>query len=100
MSIRFFHYSTLKYGHQSFLNGRCAKWIRTYVQERNVYVRVFYWSGDRYLSEDIVLEVNGIGYQLLSSNPYRYHVSEEEVKVYVQQIIREDGILAFCFSND
>lgn len=47
----------------------------------------------------IVLEVNGIGYQLLSSNPYRYHVSEEELKVYVQQIIREDGHLLFAFQT-
>ncbi len=46
----------------------------------------------------IVLENNGIGYQIAMGNPYRLSSKlEEEVKIYVQQVIREDAHLLYGF---
>ncbi|MCI2031548.1 Holliday junction branch migration protein RuvA, partial [Limosilactobacillus sp.] len=48
----------------------------------------------------IVVEVNGIGYQLLVANPYRYHVDKQEkVTVYVYQAVRDDDISLFGFND-
>lgn len=47
----------------------------------------------------VVLEVNGIGYQIVTMNPYRYHVDEQLVKIYVQQVIREDSHQLFGFQQ-
>lgn len=47
----------------------------------------------------VVLEVNGIGYQIVTMNPYRYHVDEQSVKIYVHQVIREDSHQLFGFQH-
>lgn len=48
----------------------------------------------------IVLEVNGVGYQLMVANPYRYHVDQNElVKVFVYQAVRDDDISLFGFND-
>lgn len=48
----------------------------------------------------IVLEVNGVGYQLMVANPYRYHVDlKQPVKVFVYQAVRDDDISLFGFND-
>lgn len=48
----------------------------------------------------IVLEVNGIGYQLAVANPFRYAAhQQEELKVFVYQVVREDAQLLYGFST-
>ncbi|MFC0361509.1 Holliday junction branch migration protein RuvA [Enterococcus canintestini] len=46
----------------------------------------------------IVLENHGIGYQIAVGNPYRFK-EQEEVKVYVQQVIREDAHVLYGFKQ-
>ncbi|MBB1079869.1 Holliday junction branch migration protein RuvA [Limosilactobacillus sp. STM2_1] len=46
----------------------------------------------------IVVDVNGVGYKLLVANPYRYQENTEQtVKVYVYQAVRDDDISLFGF---
>ncbi len=48
----------------------------------------------------VVLETNGIGYQISSSNPYRYSSQiGQVVKIYVHQVIREDAHLLYGFAS-
>lgn len=48
----------------------------------------------------IVLEANGIGYQLVMGNPYRYSGKKtQEVKVYVHLIVREDAHTLYGFEK-
>ena len=48
----------------------------------------------------IVVEVNGIGYQIALGNPYRYSSQmNKEIKIYVHQVIREDAHLLYGFSS-
>lgn len=48
----------------------------------------------------IVLEVNGVGYQLMVANPYRYHVDlQKQVKLFVYQAVRDDDISLFGFND-
>ena len=48
----------------------------------------------------MVLDVNGIGYQIAIGNPYRYSSKmEQSVTIYVQQIIREDAHLLYGFET-
>lgn len=48
----------------------------------------------------IVLEVNGVGYQLQVANPYRYHVDDHnKVKMFVYQAVRDDDISLFGFND-
>ncbi len=48
----------------------------------------------------VVLDVNGIGYQIAIGNPYRYSSKmEQSVTIYVQQIIREDAHLLYGFET-
>jgi Holliday junction DNA helicase RuvA len=47
----------------------------------------------------IVLETNGIGYQISVGNPYRYSGKTEAVKVYLHQVIREDAHVLYGFSD-
>ena len=46
----------------------------------------------------IVLDNNGIGYEIYSPNPYSYNIGEE-YKVYVYQQIKEDEHLLFGFKT-
>ena len=48
----------------------------------------------------IVVDVNGVGYQLLVANPYRYQENRtKKVQVYVYQAVREDNISLFGFTD-
>lgn len=48
----------------------------------------------------IVIEVNGIGYQIASGNPYRYSGKmNQEVKLFVHQVIREDAHTLYGFNS-
>ncbi|WP_207942548.1 Holliday junction DNA helicase RuvA [Enterococcus sp. DIV2402] len=48
----------------------------------------------------IVIETNGIGYQIASGNPYRYSSKmNQEVKIFVHQVIREDAHTLYGFNS-
>ncbi|MGK0552768.1 Holliday junction branch migration protein RuvA [Enterococcus faecalis] len=48
----------------------------------------------------IVVETNGIGYQVSVGNPYRYTgKTDTEIKLYLHQVVREDAQLLFGFSD-
>jgi len=46
----------------------------------------------------ITLDVNNIGYQVLTPNPYEYHVNETH-KVFIFQYVREDALLLYGFKT-
>jgi Holliday junction DNA helicase RuvA len=46
----------------------------------------------------ITLETHGIGYEILTPNPYEFHL-EEEVKVHIHQHVREDALLLYGFQT-
>lgn len=45
----------------------------------------------------VVIEVAGIGYKVLTANPYRYQVANEPVKMYIHQAVSENGMSLFGF---
>ena len=48
----------------------------------------------------LVIETNGIGYQIALGNPYRYSSKlNKEIKLYVHQVIREDAHLLYGFDH-
>ena len=48
----------------------------------------------------IVVETNGIGYQIELGNPYRYSSKlNQKIKIYVHQVIREDAHLLYGFDS-
>lgn len=47
----------------------------------------------------VVLETNGIGYQIAMGNPYRYAGKTEEVLIYVHLIVREDAHTLYGFDK-
>ncbi|WP_086349549.1 Holliday junction branch migration protein RuvA [Candidatus Enterococcus clewellii] len=47
----------------------------------------------------IVVEANGIGYQVSVGNPYRYSGKTEAVQVYLHQVIREDAHTLYGFGD-
>lgn len=48
----------------------------------------------------VVVEVSGIGYQIYLGNPYRYSSQlDQTVKIFVQQIVREDAQLLYGFDS-
>ncbi|MGM0214632.1 Holliday junction branch migration protein RuvA [Enterococcus sp. AZ109] len=48
----------------------------------------------------VVLDVQGVGYQIALGNPYRYSSKlEQTITIYVQQIIREDAHSLFGFET-
>lgn len=48
----------------------------------------------------IVIETNQIGYQIAVANPFRYSAYlEQEVTVYLHQVIRDDAHVLYGFSN-
>ncbi|EOY2806942.1 Holliday junction branch migration protein RuvA [Enterococcus faecium] len=48
----------------------------------------------------IVVETNGIGYQIALGNPYRYNSKlNQKIKIYVHQVIREDAHLLYGFDS-
>lgn len=49
----------------------------------------------------IVVDVQGVGYQVQVANPFAYHVSlTEPTKVYIYQAVREDNIALFGFQTN
>lgn len=48
----------------------------------------------------IVIENQGIGYQIAMGNPYRYSSKlNQEVQIYLHQVVREDAQLLYGFGN-
>lgn len=48
----------------------------------------------------IVIENQGIGYQIAMGNPYRYSGKlNQEVQIYLHQVVREDAQLLYGFSD-
>ena len=48
----------------------------------------------------LVIETNGIGYQIALGNPYGYSSKlNKEIKLYVHQVIREDAHLLYGFDS-
>lgn len=46
----------------------------------------------------IVVDVHGVGYQMVFANPYRLQDSlKKQIKVLVQQVVREDSITLYGF---
>lgn len=46
----------------------------------------------------IVVDVHGVGYQVVFANPYRLQASlKKQIKVLVQQVVREDSITLYGF---
>lgn len=53
----------------------------------------------RITPEYIVLEQNGIGWQLYTPNPFAFRVSANEQQIYVHMAVREDAHLLFGFTS-
>ena len=50
------------------------------------------------LPTEIVVDVHGVGYQVVFANPYRLQDSlKKQIKVLVQQVVREDSITLYGF---
>ena len=47
---------------------------------------------------NIVVDSNGIGYEVVVANPYEYHLNEERT-VFISQQVREDSNVLYGFSN-
>ena len=47
---------------------------------------------------NIVVDNNGIGYEVVVTNPYEYQLNEEKT-VYISQQVREDSNILYGFSN-
>lgn len=48
----------------------------------------------------VVLDVQGIGYQIYIANPFRFSsILHEEVKIYIHQAVREDNITLYGFKD-
>lgn len=48
----------------------------------------------------VVVENQGIGYQIYAANPYRFSTQmNEEVTIYIHQAVREDDITLYGFKN-
>jgi len=55
-----------------------------------------------YIQEEVIIvDVGGIGYEILCSNPYFFQTSlNEEVKIYTYHHVREDTQALFGFKNE
>lgn len=53
------------------------------------------WVGPEY----IVIDHNGIGYQLVTPNPFVFRPSNEEIKVYTHHYVREDIMMLYGFKT-
>ncbi|MCQ2569758.1 MAG: Holliday junction branch migration protein RuvA [Limosilactobacillus sp.] len=47
----------------------------------------------------IVVDINGVGYQVAVANPYAYTESTTPTKVYIYQAVREDAITLYGFQT-
>lgn len=69
-----------------------AKW------GREVFVYEFIKGSVEYISpEYIVIENNGIGYQIYTPNPFLFSKNREIITVYTYQHVREDSIALYGF---
>ena len=48
---------------------------------------------------NIVVDNNGIGYEVVVANPYEYHLNDDRT-VYISQQVREDSNVLYGFSNE
>lgn len=53
----------------------------------------------RVTPEYIVIEQQGIGWQLYTPNPFAFQVNQEHIKVYTHLHVREDAQLLFAFKT-
>lgn len=61
-----------------------------------------YFNGElaHILPTAIVIDVHGVGYQVVFANPYRLQDSlKKQIKVLVQQVVREDSITLYGFTS-
>lgn len=49
--------------------------------------------------EYVVIDHDGIGYQILTPNPYAFRPSKEQVRVYTYQYVREDILALYGFQT-
>lgn len=49
-------------------------------------------------TSSVVIENNGIGYLITSANPYEYKI-DDEVKIFLYQIVRDDQITLYGFKD-
>lgn len=49
--------------------------------------------------EYVVIDHNGIGYQILTPNPYAFRPNKEQVRVYTYQYVREDVLALYGFQT-
>lgn len=47
----------------------------------------------------VVLENNGVGFQLFVANPFRYQIDEQQQRIYVYQVVRDNDISLFGFKD-
>lgn len=49
----------------------------------------------------LVVEVNHIGYRVLAPNPFKFaSKQDQEIKIYVEQVVREDAHTLYGFNNE
>ncbi|MGX7108584.1 Holliday junction branch migration protein RuvA [Facklamia miroungae] len=49
----------------------------------------------------LVLEANGIGYQIWCANPFRWQEKmQEEIKIFIELVVREDAMLLYGFRDE
>lgn len=51
------------------------------------------------LSNSVVLENNGIGYQIYTANPFSFLINSE-IKIYIYQVVREDELTLYGFKTE
>ena len=70
-----------------------------YRKEKNMYEYII--GMVTYISPTyVVVENQGIGYQVAMGNPYRYSSKmNQEVKIYLHQVVREDAHLLYGFNQ-
>lgn len=49
--------------------------------------------------EYVVIDHNGIGYQILTPNPYAFRPGKEQIRVYTYQYVREDVLALYGFAT-
>ncbi|MBO9130483.1 Holliday junction branch migration protein RuvA [Bacillus sp. 165] len=49
--------------------------------------------------EYVVVDHNGIGYQIFTPNPYVFHKSSEPIRIYTYQYVREDILALYGFKS-
>ncbi len=50
-------------------------------------------------AKNIILDNNGIGYEIVVGNPFDYKISDEVIKVYIYYYVREDNICLYGFKS-